>query len=54
MLLTMFGFVMTLIVVCGLVSLVAVGDPLHARLAPFIGFVALSAGLGALFGSVAI
>ena len=31
MLLPMFGFVMTLIVVGGLASLVAAGDPGHAR-----------------------
>ena len=49
MLLPMFGFLFVLIVVGGLASLVAIGDPRHARLAPFIGFVALFAGLGALF-----
>ncbi len=36
----------------GLATLVAVGDPQNARLAPYIGFVALFAGLGALTLSV--
>jgi len=54
MLLPMFGFVMTLIVVGGLASLVAVGDPYHSRLAPFIGFAALFAGLGALLLSLGV
>lgn len=48
MLMPMFGFVMALIVVGGLASLVAVGDPRYARPAPFVGFAALFAGLGAL------
>lgn len=54
MLIPMFGFVLTLIVVGGLASLVAVGDPRYARLAPFVGFVALFAGLGALFLSLVL
>ncbi len=49
MLLPMFGFILTLLVVGGLASLVAVGDPHHARLAPYIGFTSLFAGIGALF-----
>ena len=48
MLLPMFGLLLVLIVVGGLASLVAVGDPNHARLAPYIGFVCLFAGLGAV------
>jgi hypothetical protein len=48
MLLPMFGFVAALLVVGGLGTLVAVGDPRTARLAPYIGFVGLFAGLGAL------
>ncbi len=48
MLLQMFGFILTLLVVGGLASLVAVGDPRHARLAPYIGFTFLFAGIGAL------
>ncbi len=54
MLLPMFGFLLALIVVGGLASLVAVGDPRHARWAPFIGFVALFAGIGALFLSLGL
>ena len=37
-----------LLVVGGLGTLVAVGDPENARLAPYIGFIALFAGIGAL------
>lgn len=48
MLMPMFGFIMTLLVVGGLGTLVAVGDPKNARLAPYVGFVALSAAIGAL------
>ena len=48
MLLPMFGFILALIVVGGLASLVNVGDPHHARLAPYIGFISLFAGIGAL------
>src|SRR5688572_23391791 len=50
----MFGLILVLIVIGGLGSLVAYGDPTHARLAPFIGFVCLFAGLGALLFSVAL
>lgn len=53
MVLPMFAFVLTLIVVGGLASLVAAGDR-HARWAPFIGFVFLFAGLGALFLSLGL
>jgi hypothetical protein len=52
MLLSMFGFVAGLLVIGGLATLVVVGDPLNSRLAPYIGFVALFAGLGALSLSV--
>src|SRR4051812_48840399 len=48
MLLPMFGFILGLIVVGGLATLVAVGDSHHARLAPYIGFTSLFAGIGAL------
>ena len=48
MLMPMFGFIITLLVVGGLGTLVAIGDPKNARLAPYIGFTALFAGLGAL------
>jgi hypothetical protein len=48
MLLPMFGFILALLVVGGLASLVAIGDPYHARLALYVGFVSLFAGVGAL------
>jgi hypothetical protein len=48
MLLPLMGFTFTLIIVGALAVLVATGDPRHARLAPFIGFPSLLAGLGAL------
>ena len=48
MLLSLMGFTFTLIIVGALAILVATGDPQHARLAPFIGFSSLMAGLGAL------
>jgi hypothetical protein len=54
MILPMFGLLMFLIVVGGLGTLVAVGDPHHARLAPYLGFVFLFAGLGALLLSVGL
>jgi hypothetical protein len=38
----------------GLATLVAVGDPRHARFAPYLGFVFLFAGLGALLFSVGL
>jgi hypothetical protein len=44
----MFGFIFTLLVVGGPGTLVALGDPKNARLAPYIGFTALFAGIGAL------
>ena len=52
MILPMMGFLFTLIVVGGLATLVAVGDPKHANIAPFLGFTSLFAGLGALFLSI--
>ena len=52
MLLPMFGFIVALLVVGGLGTLVAVGDPQKARLAPYIGFVSLFAGIGALLLSL--
>jgi len=53
MLLPMFGLLLVLIVVGGLACLVATGVPDHSRLAPYIGFVCLFAGLGAaLFSAV--
>ena len=52
MLLPMFGFILFLLVIGGLGTLVAVGDPRNARLAPYVGFVSLFAGLGALFCSL--
>jgi hypothetical protein len=48
MILPMFGFVLALLVIGGLASLVAVGDPHHSRLATFIGFTSFFAGSGAL------
>lgn len=48
MILPMFGLLMVLIVIGGLGTLVAVGDPRNARLAPYIGFVSLIGALGAL------
>jgi hypothetical protein len=54
MILPMFGLLIFLIVVGGLATLVAVGDPRHARFAPYLGFVFLFAGLGALLLSVGL
>ena len=54
MLLPMFGFLLSLVVIGGLASLVAIGDPINARVAPYIGFTALFAGLGALILSVSL
>ena len=51
MMLPMFGLIVAFIVVGGLGTLVAVGDAHHARLAPYIGFICLFAGLGALLFS---
>jgi hypothetical protein len=48
MIMPMFGFIATLLVIGGLGTLVAVGDPKNARLAPYVGFVALFAAIGAL------
>ena len=48
MLLPLTGFLFALIVIGGLASLVAVGDPHHTRLAPYLGFISLLAGIGAL------
>lgn len=44
----MYGLILALLVVGGLGTIVAVGDPDHARLAPYLGFVCLFAGLGAV------
>jgi hypothetical protein len=54
MMLPMFGLLTVLIVIGGLASIVATGDPHHARPAPYIGFVCLFAGLGALLFSVVL
>lgn len=54
MLLLMFGLIFALLVVGALASLVAMADPLHARLAPFLGFPSLMAGAGALLLSIII
>ena len=48
MLMPMFGFIMMLLVVGSLGTLVAIADPHNARLAPYLGFVALFAAIGAL------
>ena len=48
MILPMFGLVGVMIVVGGLATLVACADPLHARLTPFVGFISLATGVGAL------
>lgn len=48
MLLPMMGFLFALIIVGSLSSLIAIGDPQHATIAPYIGFICLFAGLGAL------
>lgn len=45
MVMPMLGFLSVLIVVGGLATLVAVGDPRHTRIAPYLGFVFLFAGL---------
>jgi hypothetical protein len=52
MLMPMFGLILASLVVGGLGTLVAIGDPQNARLAPYIGFTALFGGLGALSLSV--
>ena len=54
MFLQMFGFILALLVVGGLGTLVAIGDPQNARLAPYIGFVTLFAGIGALLLSLVL
>jgi hypothetical protein len=43
----MIGFLFALLIVGALASLVAVNDPDHARLTPFIGFTSLFAGTAA-------
>jgi hypothetical protein len=48
MMLPMYGLILALLVVGGLATIVAVGDPNHVRLAPYLGFICLFAGLGAL------
>jgi hypothetical protein len=48
MIMPMAGLILTLLVVGGLGTLVAIGDPKNARLAPYIGFIALFAAIGAL------
>jgi hypothetical protein len=53
MMLPMIGFLFALIVVGGLASLVAKGDP-HAKLAPFLGFPLLFAGLAAFCLSIGL
>lgn len=52
MLIPMYGLILALLVVGGLGTIVAVGDPNHARLAPYLGFICLFAGLGALALSI--
>jgi hypothetical protein len=54
MMLPMMGFAFMLIVVGGLASLVAAADARHARLAVYVGPIALFAGLGALFLSLGL
>ena len=54
MLMPMFGLVLALIVTGALASLVAIADPRHARLAPFLGFTSLLAGTGALLLSLVL
>jgi hypothetical protein len=54
MLLPMFGFLFTLITIGGLASLVAIGDPQHARLAPYLGFPLFFGGVAALCLSVGL
>jgi|SRR6185503_6746779 len=54
MLLPMFGLLLMLIIVGGLACLVAAGDPNHARVAPYIGFVLLFAGLAAALCSLVL
>jgi hypothetical protein len=53
MMMPMMGFVFMLIVVGGLASLVA-ADARHARLAVYVGPIALFGGLGALFLSLGL
>ena len=47
MLMRMFEFILTLLVVGGIGLLVTIWDPQNAQVAPYIGFTALFAGLGA-------
>ena len=54
MLLPMFGLIIVLIVVGALASLVAIADPQHASLAPYLGFTSLLAGTGALLLSLVL
>ena len=54
MLLQMIGFLFFLIIVGGLATLVAVGDPHHARFTRYVGFVFLCAGLGGFLLSVSL
>jgi hypothetical protein len=53
MLPVMFGLILVSIVVGALASLVAIADPRHARIAPFVGFPSLIGGTGALLFSFA-
>jgi len=52
MILPMYGLIAALLVVGGLGTIVAVGDPDHARFAPYLGFICLFAGLGSLMFSL--
>jgi len=52
MILPMYGLIAALLVVGGLGTIVAVGDPDHARFAPYLGFICLFAGLGSLVFSL--
>jgi hypothetical protein len=52
MLLPMYGLILALLVVGGLGTIVAVGDPHHARFAPYLGFICLFAGIGSLVFSL--
>jgi hypothetical protein len=54
MLLQMIGILFFLIIVGGLATLVAVGDPHHARPTRYFGFVFLFAGIGGLLFSIGL
>jgi hypothetical protein len=49
-----FGFILVLLVVGGLASLVAIGDPIRSRGTAYVGFTLFFAGVGALSLSIVL